>query len=347
MITVKRLGNVYSKIYDIENLRLAHKKARRGKTWYKDVIMVDSDPDKYLYQLQDMLKNKTYKTSNYQHFEITDKGKKRIISKLPYYPDRICQWAIMLQIEKVFVNHFIYDTYASIPTKGIHLAQGRIKRALAKDPDGTKYCLQFDIKQYFPNIDHMLLKQLLRKKFKDKDLLWLIDEIIDSVDDGLPIGNYLSQYMANYYLSWFDHWAKEDLQLRYYYRYMDDIVILGKNKRSLHRLKLMMEEYLKIELNLAMKGNWQIYNVSIRGIDFAGYRLFRGYVLLRKRIAKNIKSKVRSIMKGPTQEADVNSIMSYCGWLCYCNGHNFVVKHILPAIRRLKSDGYIRVSWSR
>jgi RNA-directed DNA polymerase len=84
-----------------------------------------------------------------------------------------------------------------------------------------------DIKKFYPNIDHQILKQLLRRKFKDEDLLWLLDEIIDSAP-GLPIGNYLSQYFANFYLTYFDHWIKEVKGVEYYFRYADDLVILSR-----------------------------------------------------------------------------------------------------------------------
>jgi len=347
MIKVKRLGNVYSKIYDIENLRLAHAKARRGKTWYKDVVKVDKNPDYYLYQLQEMLKNKTYKTSNYTQFEIVDKGKTRIISKLPYFPDRICQWAIMLQIEETLIKNYIYDTYASIPGRGIHLAQGRIVKAMRRDPDGTKYCLQIDVRKYFPTIDLPILKAMLRRKFKDPGLLWLLDEIIDSVDCGLPIGNYLSQYLANYYLSYFDHYIKEVARFKYYYRYMDDVVIMDGSKKNLRCLLQDIKCYLYDMLRIEVKPNWQIYNARIRGIDFAGYRIYGSHVLLRKRIAHSIRRRVREILKGITSQNDVNSVMSYYGWLCYCNGYNFTLRYIVPAIRRLVVDGHMDVSGGR
>ncbi len=316
--------------------------ARRGKTWYKDVVAVDTDTDTYLYRLQDMLKGKTYRTSQYEVFKIFDKGKEREISKLPYFPDRICQWAIMLQIEDTLVKNFIGNTYASIPGRGIHLAVKRIKKAMT-DKEGTCYCLKFDVKKYFPTIDHEILKAMLRKKFKDEDLLWLLDEIIDSVDSGLPIGNYLSQYLANFYLSYFDHWMKEVKKCRHYYRYMDDVVVLHHSKRWLHRLKFDVEDYLSQRLNIVLKADWQIFPARIRGIDFAGYRVFGEYILLRKRIARSIKIMVSGLRDKEITEHDINSIMSYLGWLCYCNGYNFIRVHIHPLIRRLVKDERIHV----
>ena len=92
---MKRYGNLFARIYDMENLKLAHQNAKKGKGWYKEVKMVDADPEKYLTMLQEMLINKTYHTSEYETFIKRDSGKERLIYKLPYFPDRICQWAIL------------------------------------------------------------------------------------------------------------------------------------------------------------------------------------------------------------------------------------------------------------
>jgi len=127
--------------------------------------MIDSNPEPYLLDLQNSLIEKTYNTSDYEVFNIVDKGKERTIYKLPYYPDRICQWAIMQQIENIFINTLIYDTYASLPKRGIHLGLKRVSRAM-QNKEKTKYCLKLDIKKFFPSINHKILKNLLRKMNK-------------------------------------------------------------------------------------------------------------------------------------------------------------------------------------
>ena len=192
---MKRIGNLYSKIYDIDNLRLAHKNARRGKGWYHEGKMINNDPDKYLNKLQHSLINKTYNTSDYITFMRTEGRKVREIFKLPYYPDRICQWAIIQVIEKHLINYVTSDTYSAIPGRGVHKALRKICNAVNFDRYGTMYCLKLDVNKYYPSVNHSILKKILRRIFKDKDLLWLLDEIIDSTegDTGIPIGNYMSQ----------------------------------------------------------------------------------------------------------------------------------------------------------
>jgi len=333
---VKRYGNIYHKIYNMANLRLAHRQARKNKAFYKEVKMINKNEEKYLTELQNVLIDKTYKTSPYDIFIKTDSGKEREIYRLPYYPDRICQWAIMLQIEDILINTFVNFSCASIPKKGIHYALKLLNNYM-QDEENTCYCLKFDIKKFFPNIDHAILKKLLRKKFKDPDLLQLLDEIIDSVegDKGIPIGNYTSQYFANYYLTFFDHWLKEVKGVKYIIRYMDDIVILHKDKEFLHNLRKEIQIYLRDNLKLELKNNYQVFPSRVRGIDFVGYRHFGDYVLLRKSTAKKLKKKMRKILSKVSMGhqmsySDWCSINSYNGWVMWCNGHNLTEKYIKP-----------------
>lgn len=298
--------------------------------------MVDKNPEYYCKQIQEMLINKTFTTSEYDIFTIIDKGKEREIFKLPFYPDRIIQWAIMQQIEHLFLNNFIHQTYAALPNKGIHRALNQLDKYL-KNREEVTYCLKIDVKKFFPNIDKETLKGLLRKKFKDKDLLWLLDDIIDSADEGVPIGNYLSQYFGNYYLSGFDHWLKETKHVKYFLRYMDDCVILHHDKDYLHQLKKEIDYYLQTNLKLKLKENWQVFPTFIRGVDFVGYRHFGDYILLRKSTAKNLKYKMRKLLKRCNKGIMMDysewcSINSYKGWLIYCNGHNLSKKYIEPLV---------------
>ena len=293
-----------------------------------------------------MLVNYSYeiKPEDYTKKFINDKGKVRELNKLPYYPHRIIQWAIMLQIEDIFHKHFTNFTCASLPNRGIHKAKYYLNKYL-KDEEGTKYCMKLDIHHFYPSINHDILKKLLRKKFKDPELLWLLDLIIDSHDEGLPIGSYLSQYLANFYLSYFDHWLKENKHIKYVLRYMDDIIILSNSKEKLHKLRKEIEEYLIFNLKLKLKSNWQIFLVESRGIDFIGYVTFHKYSLLRKktkkRFIKQLKTINRYLIKNKTLNYhQVCIINSYKGWLKWCNSHNLRNKY-LPIYTNSLAKAYI------
>ena len=322
---MKRYGSLYKEIYSIENIKLAHEKAKRGKLHYSEVKKIEKNPDKYFQQIHDILKNKTFKNSEYVIFKKMDSGKERKIFKLPYFPDRIIHHCIMNIMEPIWMKTFINDTYSSLKGRGIHKGVKRIKKAL-RDIGGTKYCLKLDIRKFYPSIDHYILKDIIRKRIKDIDLLWLLDEIIDSTD-GVPIGNYLSQYFGNLYLAYFDHWMKEYNKCKYYFRYCDDIVILSNSKIYLHDLMTKMRHYLRKKLKLKIKDNWQIFPINSRGIDFLGYRFFHRYSLLRKSIAIRFRKKIRKI---ETKHVDnmLNSVMSYYGWLRFSNCHNLWASHI-------------------
>lgn len=313
---MKRRNNLYQRICSVENLQLADSIARKGKLNQPGVLRHDRNRDHNIQDLHLALINKTYKTSEYTTFTIYE-PKERVISRLPYYPDRIVHHAIMNILEPVFVSTFTADTYSCIKKRGIHAAARAVKEAL-KDTPGTQYCLKLDIKKFYPNIDHEVLKQLLRRKIKDQDLLWLLDSIIDSAP-GLPIGNYLSQYFANFYLTYFDHWMKEDLQVKYYFRYADDMVILSDNKDYLHQVLAQIRLYLHDNLKLQIKENYQVFPVAARGIDFVGYVFYHTHTLLRKSIKKSF---ARMLAKNSNPQ----SIASYRGWAIHCNSKNLLKK---------------------
>ncbi len=313
---MKRKNNLYQLVYAKDNLFLADTKARKGKAESYGVKLFDKDKSKNIDAIHSMLVNRTYKTSPYSTFTIYD-PKERIVSRLPYFPDRIVHHAAMNILEQLFVSTFTADTYSCIKRKGIHAAARAVKKALVDVP-GTEYCLKLDIKKFYPSIDHFTLKQLLRRKIKDQDLLWLLDEIIDSAD-GVPIGNYLSQYFANFYLSYFDHWIKEDKKVKYYFRYADDLVILSNDKSHLQQLLSEIRNYLSNELKLTVKDNYQVFPVKARGIDFVGYKFFHTHTLLRK----NIKKRFAQMLATRKNRA---SIASYNGWVKHCDSKNLIKK---------------------
>lgn len=337
---MKRYGYLYKQIYSMENLELAHQHARKHKTWYKEVKQIDANPEPFLKELQDMLINHTYKTSKYETFVKKEHGKEREIFKLPYFPDRICQWAILQIIEPYVMKYFTKNTYSAIPGRGIHACLHDVVNAVQYDVPNCQYCLKIDARKFYPSIDHHILKMIYRRMFKDKELLWLLDEIIDSTPEGsgIPIGNYLSQYSGNIYLTPFDHWIKEVKHIKHYFRYMDDIVIFSSSKSELHKLRKEIDIFFTEKLKLHVKDNWQVFPTYKRGVDFVGYRVFMNYILLRKSTAKDFKKKMRKIDQKRMDGKEMNhsewcSIHSYNGWLKHCDSYRLSEKYIKPIER--------------
>lgn len=337
---------MFQKVIHIGNLHEGYKQAKKSVNKDNPEKMAqlkhfEENKAELLLKLHNDLKNKTFTTSEYNIYTINDRGKEREIYDLPFYPDRILHWALMLQTEELFNNMFIYDSYAAIKGKGGHKAIKRCRKWLIENPKETKYCLKIDIKKFFPNINQDILYNLVEKKFKDKDLLWLFKDIIYSTESGLPIGNYTSQYLGNYYTNWFDHFCKHKLKIKYMQKYMDDYIFLSSSKEELRQWKYKMDEYLDNNLGLKIKGNWQIFSVEERGIDFIGYRNFGKYVLLRKSITTKFKRQMNGYLKfakynGYITENMFISINSYKGWLKWCNSHNLYNTYVLPLLPYLK-----------
>ena len=332
---MKRYGNLYSKIYDIENIRLAHANARKGKTYYSEVKLVDSNQEFYFNKIHLMLKDKTFINSEYEVFTRVFNKKEREIYKLPYFPDRIIHHCIMQILEPIWRKTLIRNTFSSIKGRGIYDGFKRLKKSLL-DIENTQYCLKLDIKKFYPSINHTVLKNVIRKKIKCKDTLWLLDTIIDSVK-GVPIGNYLSQYFGNLVLSKLDHLIKEKLKIKYYFRYCDDLVLLNKSKKLLHHVFNKIRIYCN-KIHLSIKKNYQVFCVKDRGISFLGYRFFHRFILARKNIVNNFKRKIKSIIKTWTTLPNtkvINSLMSYYGWLKHGSCYNLMFKYMNTEIRNI------------
>lgn len=335
---MKRIGNLYERIISVENLELADKKARRGKVRSYGVRYHDKNREANILALHEALKNKTFKTSPYETFTIHD-PKEREIYRLPYYPDRIVHHAIMNILEPIWVSVFTADTYSCIKDRGIHGCMRAVDKAL-QDKENTRYCLKIDIRKYYPSIDHDIMKRLVRRKIKCKDTLELLDQIIDSAD-GVPIGNYLSQYFANLFLAYFDHWVKEVLRIKYYFRYADDIVVLHSDKAALHEIFARIERYLREELRLTVKGNYQVfpiasnrYDRSGRGLDFVGYVFYHEQKQIRKNIKKNFCRAAAKLNKRPylSDKEYKQRICSWFGWAKYSNSRHLLKSIIKPSI---------------
>ena len=342
---MKRYGNLYPQVYDMDNIRTAHENARRGKSHYREVRQIDANPERYFKQIYYMLKNKSFHNSRYKVFNHFDGGKIREIHKLPYFPDRIIHHCIMQVVEPIWIKTLIPNTFACIKGRGIHKGVQKLKEAL-RDEQGTKYCLKCDVRKFYPSVDHEILQSIIRRKIKDQDVLWLLDEIIESAP-GIPIGNYLSQHFGNLYLSDLDHKIKEKDKCKYYFRYCDDTVFLHRDKEYLHRIKEQLVIYLH-SLKLELKDNWQIFPVDSRSIDFLGYRFFHKYTLLRKSTVVRFRRKMRSVKKQYAKMYPIqiiSKVMSYYGWLKYGNCLHLTKKYIdediCNIVQRICSNGGI------
>jgi RNA-directed DNA polymerase len=313
---MKRLGGVWQQLVSFENLLLAFGKARRGKSQRPPVAVFECRLEKELLQLQRELQSGAYQPGAYRLFTIYER-KPRLISAAPFR-DRVVHHAIMNVIEPQLDRSFIDDSYACRPGKGTHAAVNRYQHWAKR----YRYALKMDIARYFPSIDHSLLKQKLRYYLKDQQLLALLDGIIDSSqsepeqfvyfpgDDllthlerpiGIPIGNLTSQFFANLYLDDFDHFVKEELKVKAYLRYVDDMVMLDDDKSRLAEWRLRCRERLEIDRLKLHPRKAHITPVCF-GIDLLGYRVLPEHRRLRNDNGHRFVRKLRRLAAGYAQE---------------------------------------------
>jgi len=338
---MKTYNKLYEKLYSEENLISAFKKARKGKSKRDYIINFESNLNKNLKLLQRELKLKTYKPQNLKKFIIRDPKTRTIHASL--FRDRIIHHAIINLIQPIYEKIFIYDSFASRKFKGTHLAVERFKYFINKvSSNGKKikkpfsnnsitgYVFKADIKHYFDTIDHKILIHILRKKIKDEDFIGLIQIVLDNFETsekGLPLGNYTSQFFANVYLNNLDYFIKHRLHAKYYIRYVDDFVILHKDKKVLLEFRNKIEKYLKsLKLELHTEKS-KIYPLR-NGITFLGYRIFYHYKLLRKRninyFLRQFEKKVNLYRCGLIERKDLEGFLQ--GWFGYskfANTYNF------------------------
>lgn len=320
---MKRHADLYERIYSRDNIITAFENASKGKAHYREVRQWKQNADGHIDEIEALLRDKAYVPSPYKSFIRNTERKARLISKLPFFPDRVIQHALCNVTVPIWEKHWIRDTYGSIKGRGIHDGVRRVKRSLKTDKAGTLYALKIDIRKYYPSINNGLVKQLVRKRIKCADTLWLCNTIIDSAE-GLPIGNYTSQHLANLFLSDFDHWVKEELRVKHYFRYCDDMLLLSGSKEKLHMWLAQIREKLH-NLELEINSSWQIFPVAARGIDFLGYRFYHTHTLLRKSIKEKYKKRLRQLRNhaAPLNSSKVRSMLSsYKGWMIHADTYN-------------------------
>jgi hypothetical protein len=283
--TMKRIGHLYEKMCDPKTIQQAIISSAKSKRHRHVVQRVLADIDGHTEIIRNLLVTQTYIPAPYLTSERLDHRCKKLrkIQRPKYFPDQVIHWVVVIAIQDVLMRGMYYWCCGSVPDRGTKHGHKILRRWLDKDRRGTKYCLKLDVKRFYESIPHDKLMLFFSRKIKDKKALWIIGLIIKTNDKGVPIGNYTSQWFANCYLELLDHYIKEQLGIKYYIRYIDDFVLLGANKKKLHRALKLIVAFLETELGLTIKENWQVFPVKARGIDFLGYVFFHTHTVMRGR----------------------------------------------------------------
>lgn len=314
----------YERICDFKNLYKAHTVARLGKRATREVIDFEMNLAENLTEISDALKNGTYEISGYYSFMVHD-PKVRMIHAL-HYRDRVVQHCICDEVlAPTLDKRLIYDNAACRIGKGTHFAIERLSGFLRKfyRKHGTNgYFLKCDIRKFFDNIDHGILRRKLQKVFKEGKTLSLLYQIIDSYEKlpgkGLPLGNQTSQWFAIFYLNDLDRLIKEKLQIRYYSRYMDDCVLIHEDKEYLKHCLETMRDFAEAELDLSFNEKTEIFPIK-NGVDYLGWHFYitdTGKVIRKVKQSTKVKyrRKLRYFRKayaeGETNLDEIKQVLS-------------------------------------
>lgn len=319
---MKRHGNLWPHVTAPETIELAYRRARQGKTWQRTVQRVDKDKDAVLAHVRELLVTKTFTTSEYRTKTISE-PKERTIYILPFSPDRIVQHAVMAVVAPIWDAMFDHGSFACRPGRGQHAASRKVMQYVRRYP----YVLQADVRKFYPSIDHDVAMEIVERKIKDPDVLWLLNDIIRSFPGGknAPIGNLTSQWFGNLYLNELDRFIRE-AGVTAYARYNDDFLVFGDDKKILHRIQNAARTFLSDSLKLTMAKD-RVYPTHT-GVDFVGYRHFPKKILVRKSTARRMKqrlSRLRYEIATHQIERDRarSTVASILGWLQWANAYNF------------------------
>jgi RNA-directed DNA polymerase len=313
-----QLSHSFKDVISVENLLEAWKEFVRGKRSKRDVQRFSLRLMDNILALHEDLANRTYKHGGYKAFNISD-PKPRNIHKATMR-DRLLHHAIYRILYPCFDKTFIADSFSCRNDKGTHKALNRLRDfgyIVSKNNTKTCWVLKCDIQKFFANIDHAVLFDILQKYIPDRDIPWLLKEVIDSFSAakpgvGLPLGNLTSQLLVNIYMNEFDQFAKHKLKVRYYIRYADDFVFLSQDKELLQGYISCIQDFLTRKLKLRLHPTKVSISTLASGVDFLGWVHFPDHRVLRI-------TTQRRMIKRLEENTSLGTLNSYLGLLQHGN----------------------------
>ena len=336
----------------MDNLQLAFRKARKGKSgkWY--VREFESNIDNELLKLKTELETQAYRPKPLSRFVIRD-PKTRVIHASAFR-DRVVHHALCNLIEPIIERTFIYDSFANRKKKGVHVGLERFdefKRSVSQNgslvksaKDGNMvvgYALKADIRHYFQTVDNEILTRIISKRIKDEKTIWLIRTILANHDfkkkgKGMPIGNLTSQFFANVYLNELDYYVKHRLGIKFYMRYVDDFIILDRSKQKLTAYKWLIDNFIRQRLKLELHPDKTKIMPLHEGVNLLGFRIFYHYKLPRINNVRGFERKLEKCLSveiggGGATDEKVNKMLD--GWFGYImHGNTYKLRKMMRTI---------------
>ncbi len=358
---MKSIKHIRERVIDYENLYSAYLHARRNKRYRNEVLAFSANLEDNLHDLQTALRDQTYRPGPYRKRIIHDP-----VDRLIMWQDfihRVVQWAVYQVINPAFVSSYIEDSYACIKGRGSDAAArrlfyfmqqaGRLERSAGLDEQGRPkrrfYLEKMDTSKFFYRIDHQVSLDLVGRKCNyDPWLMWIMDLFVNAdgekfgfppgkgvkdtapeemvADKGLAVGSLLNQMLANVNQNEVDHFAKRQLRIHYYVRYMDDIVILSDDKKQLREWRGQIETFMESRLKLQLNPNKTFIQPISHGIDFCQYRIYPDHIKLKKSTALRMKRNLKRV-QGLYADGKIDlerarrTVSSYMGLLSHCDSY--------------------------
>lgn len=301
-----------------------------------------NDLDFYVDQIHQMIVNDKIELLPTRTRKIQERGKERIITISPFYPNQILDYLLTETVKPVIRKTMYEYSIGNIDKKGISYGKKYLDSRVRK----YAYYLKLDIHHFYQSVNTKKLITLLERKIKDKRYIEFAQKVINPNE--LPIGCYYSQWLSNYYLTFMDHYIKEQLKIPVYVRYVDDMLLLSNNKRQLKNAQFEIIRQLEA-LDLHLKRKEQVERLCRRKISFLGFLFDFDRTMLRRSILKRIRSTVAKMRKHICWSL-VARMISYLGWLKgITNGYYFYKKYIsaIISIGKLREIISIRNSLQR
>lgn len=325
----------FTRLTALPNLYQCWQKAKRAKSSSKRVQRFEEDSLRHLLEIQRRLRAGTYTFGPYKAFTVQEKKFRHVIDAP--MKDRVVHWMLYQYLLPIWMPKFIHDTYGNLPGRGTHAAVERLAQ-FTRGP-GTTWVLQLDISKYFYSVNHSLLKARALRYIGDQALRRLIVDLIDSFrtgatydglfapdsmyrqtrDKGMPIGNLSSQLLANVFLCEFDHWVKQVLGLRWYIRYVDDIVILAGSADELRAIKAAIVAKLNAD-GLTIHPHKVRLAPTAAGVPFLGYVVWPGHVSAGRYIRTRYIRRLREHESGCYDRTD--TLQAYGAMLAHTGPSN-------------------------
>jgi hypothetical protein len=349
-LSVPASGSKTKGIFSFKNIYRCYLDCRRQKRNTHNAIRFEINAEENILRLEKELQDHSYHPSRSVLFAARKPKLREIFAA--DFPDRIVHHILVNALENIWEPIFIHDSYASRDEKGTHKAVKRLQgflRRITRNGRIRAFYLQLDIKGFFNNIDKDILFSLIKARVSDPEVLWLTKKIIfwDCTTSyirrgpkdllgripeskslfgkenkrGLPIGNLTSQFFSNVYLNELDQFIKHTLKCRYYVRYVDDFVLLSRDREELIRCRDEIEQFLKYRLGITLHPVRRKLLPVSTGIDFLGYVVRHNYILVRRRVVNNLRAKIQEFKKHKVKNWKKfrSVVASYAGHLKHAN----------------------------